>query len=346
VVLALVGAFLTSCNAQQTAAQFQARKAEKVRHGAPSVCAAVVSNAPAALQHKPGYQQVALSVMDASGHEVADLKREDLVVEQANVGVPVAFVEYLNTGPVSVLILADSSGSTLAKLPQTRRALTQIVGALDPRDEVALWAFSGKPFNLQDFTQEHSVIIEREKMLHAYGSTSLFDSVFTASERLKRGCYARRVLVVISDGGENTSGKTRDVAKATIESAGISMYAIAIGSSDEPVKPGVAISPLTVGQNRDTDMVDEKSLGLLSIPAGGSTFRISETGDSELLAAAAKSIIENSRGQYVVGFLGAAKADPAPVTVQVKNHDDYVVTMQRPPLSVPAQSPPSPASSP
>ena len=337
--LAVAGAMLAACNTQQSPAnQAQAQSAPE----APAaVCAPVTSDVPAALQKKPGYQQVAVSVMDESGREVQNLSKDDFVAKIGDERPPVLFAEYLANGPASVLILADTSGSTLAKLPQTREAITQVVNNLDPRDDVALFAFSNKPFGLQSFTQEHSVIIKRETLLHAYGSTSLYDSVHTATAELQRGCYARRVLVVISDGMDNTSGTNCNQATHDIQSGGVSAYAIAIGSSDAAASHfGFSLGRIMLGPDVENS-VDEKSLGLLTNPAGGSTFKVSEEGDHDLLAAAAKSIMEGSRGQYVVGFIDASKSEPAAVTIQIRNHEEYLVTRPKTPPTASATAPPA-----
>jgi Ca-activated chloride channel family protein len=277
------------------------------------------------LQRKPGYRQIAISVMDESGRKVLNLSKDDFAAKIDDESVPILFAEYQADGPASVLILVDTSGSSLAKLAQTPEAITQVVNNLDPRDDVALFAFSNKPFNLQPFTQDHSAIIDRETLLHAVGSTSLFDSVITAARILRQGCYARRALVVISDGIENTSGKSLEEARHDIKMGGVSAYAIAIGSSDTWSSTSRRfLAPFVTKE--DADSLDEKSLGYLVNPSGGSTFRVAETGDRDLLVAVAKAIMVDSRGQYVMGFIDPPKAVAGALTIQIKNHEDYAVT--------------------
>jgi len=337
-VFAVASTIVVACNTQQSPAN-QAQ-VNPVAQTQPAVCAPVTSDAPAALEKKPGYRQVAISVMDESGREVQNLHKDDFIAKIADEPIPILFTEYQSNGPVSVLILADTSGSTGLKLPQTREAVSQLVKNLDPRDDAALFAVSGKPFLLQPFTQDHSIIIERAKIFHAYGSTSLFDGVITATTMLNRGCYARRVLVVISDGMDNTSGYSLTDATDHIKSNSVSAYAIAIGSSDSSGHSGLVIGPFMT--NADSDSMDEKTLGHLTCPSGGSTFSVNEQGDHAILAAAAKSIMEGSRGQYVVGFANP-RIDPALVTIQIKNHEDYLLTRQKIP---PTASPPTTQASP
>ena len=275
---------------------------------------------------------------DASGHEVENLTKDDFVAKLGEEQLPILFEEYQSSGPASVLILADTSGSSQAKLPQTREAIAQVVKNLDPRDDVVLSAFSSRPFLLQSFTRERSVIIERAVMLHAYGSTSLFDGVHTSIAMLRRGCYARRVMVVISDGIDNTSAVGLDSVAHELRTSGVSAYAIAIGNVDANVNSGMHFGPIMTGQTDDAISVNEKSLGMLTNPSGGATFKVSEVGDRDLLAAAVKSIVEGSRGQYVLGFIDPW-IDPALVTIQIKNHEEYLMTRAKTPPTAAASAP-------
>ena len=77
------------------------------------------------------------------------------------------------------------------------------------------------------------------------------------------------------------------------------------------------------------DAVDEKTLGLLTGPSGGATFRVAAVGDRDLVGAAAKDITDHGRGQYVVGFIDSSKGDPSAVTIQVGNHSNFAVFRSR-----------------
>lgn len=86
--------------------------------------------------------------------------------------------------------------------------------------------------------------------------------------------------------------------------------------------------------------MNEKTLGLVTDPSGGATFRVATIADQDLLSAAAKTIIERSRGQYVLGFVDSAKGDPSAVTIQVRNHNNFSVFRSRtaaPPASKTSQ---------
>ena len=110
------------------------------------------------LRDQPGYQQVTVTVTDPNGSYVTDLQKQDFKLYMDGQQRPIEFFAmYLNT-PVSVGILVDTSGSMQPKLPQARAAITEFLRNLNDRDDVFLFAFSGKPFMLQSFTTDHSLV--------------------------------------------------------------------------------------------------------------------------------------------------------------------------------------------
>ena len=125
------------------------------------------------------------------------------------------------------------------KLPQARAAITEFLRNLNDRDDVFLFAFSGKPFMLQVFTTDHSLVEDRLGLLHAYGSTSLYDAIVTGLVVLQRGRYDKRALLVVTDGMDNTSGHSLDDVVALARRQGVLIYSIGIGDPNA-VGPGGA----------------------------------------------------------------------------------------------------------
>ena len=343
-VSSVIAFALAGCNAQTFSppAAAPATEAQKTptKH-IPHACEPIKSSAPLAMRQRPGYQELRVSVTDHQGRQVTDLHKDDFIVTEANSTRVAEFSEYVADGPASVVIAADTSGSTYPKLPQIRETMTQLVNNLDQRDDVAFYAVSGRPFLLQSFTTDHSLVIERESILHAGGMTSLFDGADLASIMASRGCYPRRAVIVISDGMDNASRKTADDAAKEARDRGVQVYAIGIGNH-ETAPAHIHFGPFTTTGSEE-DAVNEESLGHLTKPTGGATFQIHQEGDYELLTAAAQAINENLGGQYVIGFIAPALDND--LSIAVKNHSDYIVTRPRifPASGAPADLPTSAA---
>ncbi|MGH7865599.1 MAG: VWA domain-containing protein, partial [Candidatus Binataceae bacterium] len=137
------------------------------------------------LRTQSGYAQVTVTVTDRRGGYVSDLQKDDFKLFLDNRARPIEFFRQDTDTPVSVGILVDTSGSMAVKIPQARMAIAQFVRGLNPGDDVFLFAFSGHPFLLQRFTTDHSLILRRLNLLHAYGQTSLFDVILQGLQMLQ-----------------------------------------------------------------------------------------------------------------------------------------------------------------
>ena len=253
------------------------------------------------LRDQPGYQQVTVTVTQPSGSYVTDLQKQDFKLYMDGQQRPIEFFRQdLNT-PVSVGILVDTSGSMHPKIPQAQAAISEFLRNLNDRDDVFLFAFSGKPFMLQNFTTNHSLVEERLSLLHAYGSTSLYDAVVTGLVMLQRGRYDKRALLVVTDGMDNTSGHSLDDVIALARRQGVLIYSIGIG---DPNASGmsVQIGPFSIGGD-ESDQVDVKTLRMLSTETGAKTYNIRVVGDGVALRSACSEISRELRQQYTVGFL-------------------------------------------
>jgi Ca-activated chloride channel homolog len=256
------------------------------------------------LRDQPGYQQVTVTVTDPNGSYVTDLQKQDFKLYMDGQQRPIEFFRQdLNT-PVSVGILVDTSGSMQPKLPQARAAITEFLRNLNDRDDVFLFAFSGKPFMLQSFTTDHSLVEDRLGLLHAYGSTSLYDAIVTGLVVLQHGRYDKRALLVVTDGMDNTSGHSLDDVVALARRQGVLIYSIGIGDPNASGPGGASIQfgPFRLGGD-ESEEVDVKTLRMLSNETGAKTYNIRAVGDGTALASACSEISRELRQQYTVGFV-------------------------------------------
>jgi Ca-activated chloride channel homolog len=252
------------------------------------------------LRNQPGYQQVTVTVTQPDGSYLTDLQKQDFTLYMDGQQRPIQFFRQdLNT-PVSIGILVDTSGSMEPKLPQARAAIREFLGNLNDRDDLFLIAFSGRPFILQNFTEDHALLASRLGLLHAFGSTSLYDAVVTGMVMLQRGRYDKRALLVITDGMDNTSSHSLDDVVALARRQGVLIYSIGIGNPNaSPI--GFSFGPLTFGG--DAEQVDVRTLRMLSTETGAKTYNVQVVGDGNALRADCAQISRELREQYTVGFL-------------------------------------------
>jgi VWFA-related protein len=276
---------------------------------------------PAEVTSKPGYAQVQVSVTDAAGSPVSGLKQSDFDVSSAGANLRIAYFDA--KGPQSIVIAIDTSGSMQPKLETVRREFGKLISDLDACDEVALVAFASKLFLLQDLTADHRLVRTRLWMLHAYGPTALYDTLDETPKLLSKAKFKHRSVVLVTDGMDNASTTTRDIALADAHQQGVAIYAIGIGDPNASALPTIALGPVAVGGQ--IDRVDKPTLDAIASYSGGEDFIVppmSKDGGTAFAAAVA-NISAALNGGYEVGVI-APPGSPPP-TVAIRGRPDLVV---------------------
>jgi Ca-activated chloride channel family protein len=281
------------------------------------------------LKSQQGYEQVTVTVTDQSGRYVTGLQKSDFKLSIDGQNSPIQFFRQdLNT-PVSVGILVDTSGSMQPKIPQAQAAISEFVHDLNDRDDVFLFAFSSRPFLLQPFTTNHYLVLSRLELLHAFGQTSLYDTILDGLLMVQHGRYDKRALLVVTDGMDNTSQSNVQEVVAQARRMGVLVYSIGIGDPNASNLPGIAIGPFSFGG--DVDQVDARTLNTLSTETGAKTYIIREVGDGAALRAACESISRELREQYTVGFVApdASRGGYRSIHVDVPTHPEDSVRVRK-----------------
>jgi Ca-activated chloride channel homolog len=189
--------------------------------------------------------------------------------------------------PLSIGLVFDTSGSMGNKLAKSRQAVAQFFKTANPEDEFFLVQFNDRPEMVQDFTTNLEDIQNRLTFTQAKGRTALLDAVYMALHNMKKGHNPRKALLIISDGGDNSSRYTESEIKNLVREADVQIYAIGIF---EP------------SGSRGRTAEELSGPGLLSELAeqtGGRHFAVENL--NELPDVAAKIGIE-LRNQYILGY--------------------------------------------
>ena len=174
------------------------------------------------------------TVRDKAGHSMTDLKQQDFTVYEDGHPQAIHLFRHEDT-PLTIGLVVDHSGSMIAKLGEVTVAARALVRASDPQDELFVVNFNEKvtlglsgPLRFSNDPNELGAAIGQAS---AVGETALYDAIAAGLEGLQKGTRDKKVLVVISDGGDNRSRcRMADVLRM----AGLSSAAIyTIGLTDE-----------------------------------------------------------------------------------------------------------------
>lgn len=172
---------------------------------------------------------IPLSVTDRTGRTVLALTGDDFKVTEGSVPQKILSVSRWD-GPVSMGLIIDVSGSMEKGIRSAREAVRILFADKVAGDEAFLITVDDVPRLELDFTDDTDEIPNKLLFVSPQGSTALFDAIYLGLHRMKSARTPHRVLVVMTDCGDNHSrysssevlstARESDVQINTLEPAG------------------------------------------------------------------------------------------------------------------------------
>src|ERR1051325_5351661 len=119
--------------------------------------------------------------------------------------------------PLSIGVIFDCSGSMGRKLEKSRLAVTQFFKTANPDDEFFLVQFNDSAEMIQSFTRNLEEIQNRLTFTQSKGRTALLDAIYLSLNEMKNAKNPRKALLIISDGGDNSSRYSEGEIKALVK---------------------------------------------------------------------------------------------------------------------------------
>ena len=189
--------------------------------------------------------------------------------------------------PLSVGVVFDCSGSMGHKLDKSRQAVAQFFKLSNPDDEFFLVQFNDSASLIQPFTRNLEEIQNKLAFTQSKGRTALLDAVYMAMHEMKKAKNPRKALLLISDGGDNSSRYSESEIRALVKEADVQVYAIGIYES-------------AGGRNRTPEETSGPALLTeIAEQTGGRQYQVDNL--NELPDVAAKIGVE-LRNQYILGY--------------------------------------------
>lgn len=157
--------------------------------------------------------QLNVGVVDARGYAVTSLRRNDFTVYEDGVKQPILNFEPTDT-PFSLVLLLDTSGSTVNFRQQLKQAAERFLDALGPEDRVAVIQFNAKVKNLSGFTTNRKKSAWAIDNAEGAGETHFYEALLYSLRELGKEEKRRKAIVVLTD-GLDTSMRNADRASAS-----------------------------------------------------------------------------------------------------------------------------------
>ena len=230
-------------------------------------------------------------VTDQKGGFVSDLRQEDFHVYENGAPQQIKLFTHEDV-PVTAGLVVDHSSSMRRKLAEVSAATRTFVKASNPEDQMFVVNFNehvelGLPPSIR-FTADPSELERAISRAQTTGMTALYDAIAVGLKLLKSGEREKKVLVVISDGGDNSSTHRLAQTLQLAEQSSAIIYAIGIFDEDDPDR-------------------NPRILKRLASATGGVAFFPKEL--SEVTGICAR-IARDIRSQYTLGYIPAVPAAP------------------------------------
>ena|SRR5579862_1514042 len=115
-----------------------------------------------------------------------------------------------------------------AELSWSRQAVSQFLNIANPQDEFFLVGFNDSPQLEVRFTPNAGEIQNRLTFTQAKGSTALLDALYLAMNQMKKARNPHKAILIISDGGDNSSRYTEREVNNAVPETDVQVYAIGI----------------------------------------------------------------------------------------------------------------------
>ena len=224
------------------------------------------------------------TVVDESGAPVAGLKKEDFQVLEDGEPQAVAVFDRESELPLSIVLAVDTSLSTRKDLKLELESARRFVHSmLRLVDALSLYEFKETVRELVPFTSDLARIDRGiDRMQPSFG-TALYDALYLGSQALETR-QGRKVMVVITDGGDTTSKvKYAEAVRAAQQS--------------EAIVYSIIIVPIEASAGRNTG--GEHALIQISADTGGKYYYAS---DIPRLEEAFRQISNELRTQYLLAY--------------------------------------------
>ena len=265
-----------SLQAQQSAPQSNPRQAE--RQSEPATTLKVDVN----------LVNVYVTVTDAGGSPVGGLTKDNFILKEDDQDQKIAVFDRESAKPISIALAIDTSLSTRHDLPLEQASAKRFAHAIiRPVDGMSVYGFNEiVNESTRGYTSDLKRIDEAIEHIHLGAATALYDAIYLTSRTLdkRRG---RKVIVLITDGGDTVSKVDYKEAVRAAEEAEALVYSI-------------IVVPIENSAGRETG--GEHALIQLSEDTGGRYYYATSTAQ---LDTAFRKISDELRTQYLLGYYPA-----------------------------------------
>ena len=226
------------------------------------------------------------TVIDKTGHLVTTLPKSAFTVYENKVKQEIRKFQREDV-PVALGLVIDNSGSMRNKLEKVKAAAMALVKDSNRDDEVFVVNFNDTAYldNPKDknFTNDLGELETALGRIDARGGTAMRDAIEMSIQHLKKAKRDKKVLVVITDGNDNSSLLSLERIMKSAHQSGVLIYGVGLLAEEE---------------HREASRA-RRALNDLAEATGGKTFFPQGV---EEVDAIAHLVAHDIRSQYIIEY--------------------------------------------
>lgn len=246
---------------------------------------------------------VNVTVSGKRGAYVKGLKRENFQVLDNRVKQQIDEFS-AEESAVSFGIVYDMHPATDERTAAVLAALKQFVKELKEKDSFFVTVFNEKGSLTTEFVPTAEQVRTFLSDGTAKGPTSLYDTIFAASEKCREKKNTKKVLLVLTDGADHASHHSEKELRLHLRSVNLPIYAVTFNETN---RRQYGYTDLYRNQGRqvfgasEAYELDRGIIAELSKTSGGQAFERSIQ-SRVYLASVFRKVLSEVQNQYVVGF--------------------------------------------
>lgn len=223
------------------------------------------------------------TVVDRNGRLVTNLGRNAFKVYEDGVEQDLRIFRREDV-PVSLALVIDNSGSMRDKRQKVEAASVALVKASNPQDEVMVVNFNDEAYEDVPFTSDIKRMEEGLTRIDSRGGTAMRDAISMTIDRVReRAKKDKKVLIVVTDGNDNTSALSLEKLVQKAHESEIMLYAIGLLSEEDRAEARRA----------------RRALDALTTASGGLAYYPKELAEVEKIAL---QVAHEIRNQYILAY--------------------------------------------
>jgi Ca-activated chloride channel family protein len=253
---------------------------------------------------------VLVSVLDDNNRPAPDLPVEAFQIFEEGVQQKIEVFESETKQPLDIALMIDASLSAHKEISFEQQAAAHFIAqVLRPEDHLSVFAFDENVKQIAGFSDNVKTLQNAVQKIPDGSGTSIYDALVLGSGALERRKEdRRRVIIMVTDGGETTSRSDFEAARKAAVRANTLLYSI-------------IVRPVKNESGRNT--AGEHAIETITDTTGGAIFFPDTAQDLDLIF---DRIDRELRTQYRLGYYPNPRG---PVntyrSIQVKVLDNYKV---------------------